>query len=84
MNKKISITMEVPDWAICIVTEQSGHVYVWDSVPKPIDCYSDGGVWNGPGRCHRIFEYSKPCDNWKESLVMLPQWKEDEDPDAFI
>jgi hypothetical protein len=74
MNKRISVTMEVPDWAVCLVTEQSGHVYAWDMVPKAI---SEAGVWNCAGRCRRLFGYANPCEEWKESLVMLPQGKED-------
>lgn len=81
MNKKIAVIMEVPDWAICLVTEKSGHVYAWDTIPKSVPY---AGVWNCAGRCRRIFGYADPYDNWEASLVMLPQWKEDKDPDVFM
>jgi len=69
LNKKITIEIELSDWAKFVATDAGGEIWEFEKEPKK---YMD--VWEnscgGKARCRYIAEI-KPPKNWKDSLIRV-------------
>jgi len=68
MNKKITVEVELSDWAKFVATDEDGEVWEYENKPKPA---CDNWAINEAGRAELLYRNNKINKNWKDSLIRV-------------
>jgi len=66
MNKKITVEIELSDWAKFVATDEDGEVWEYAEAPKPNIDVCDLDLSHS-----RHIATSQPNKNWKDSLIKV-------------
>jgi len=68
MNKKITVEVELSDWAKFVATDEDGNMWEYEIEP-----FRGDYLWvnTSNSRLSRLAKINQPMKNWKDSLIRV-------------